>query len=84
MALKLKPKGFETKEVTAVNGTRRKTMPIFIVTIESPDDKDKEGNEVKDLTTIKRHDIRKMKKKFDHTRQRVLEILQKQRTTPYT
>ena len=42
MALKLKPERFEIREVTTVNGKRRKSMPIFNVTIESLDDKAKE------------------------------------------
>ena len=67
MALKLKPERFEIREVTTVNGTRRKSMPIFNVTIESLNDKAKEDIEVtglkmKDLTTIKRPDLRKLKK----------------------
>ena len=73
MALKLKPERFEIREVTTVNGTRRKSMPIFNVIIESLDDKAKEdievtGLEMKDLTTIKRPDLRKLKKRFDHTK----------------
>ena len=49
-----------------MNRTRRKSMPIFNVTIES-DDKAKEdievtGLEMKALTTIKRPDLRKLKK----------------------
>ena len=69
MALKLKPERFEIIEVTTVNGTRRKSMPIFNVTIESLDDKAKEdievtGLEMKDLTTIKRPDLRKLKKRL--------------------
>ena len=63
MALKLKPERFEVREVTTVNGTRRKSMHIFNATIESLDDKAKEniedtGFEMKDLTTIKRPDLR--------------------------
>ena len=55
-----------------MNGTRTKSMPIFSVTIESLDDKAKEdievtGLEMKDVTTIKRPDLRKLNKWFDHT-----------------
>ena len=52
-----------------MNGTRRKSMPIFNGTIESLDDKAKEdievtGLEMKDLTTIKRPDrFEKIKEK---------------------
>ena len=74
MALKLKPERFEIREVTTtVHGTRRKSMPSFNGTIESSADKTKEGIEVtglemKDLATIKRPDLRKLKKRFDHTK----------------
>ena len=73
MALKLKPERFEIREVTTVNGTRRKSIPVFNVTIESLDDKAKQdievtGLEMKDLTTKKRPDLRKLKKRFDHTK----------------
>ena len=73
MALKLKPGRFEIREVTTVNGTKGKSIPIFNVTTESSADKAKEdievtGLEVKDLTTIKRPDLRKLKKRFDHTK----------------
>ena len=73
MALKLKPERFEKREVTTVNGTRRKSMPIFNVIIESSDDKAKEDIEatwleMKDLTTIKRPDLRKLMTSFDHTK----------------
>ena len=49
MALKLKPQRFEIREVTTVNGSRRKSMPIFNVTIESLDHKAKEDIEVTGL-----------------------------------
>ena len=59
-----------------MNGKRRRSMPIFNVTIESLDDKAKEdievtGLEMKGLTTIKRPDLRKLKKRFDHTKDKV-------------
>ena len=49
MALKLKPERFETREVTTVNGTGKKSMRIFNVTIKSPDDTAKEDVEVTGL-----------------------------------
>ena len=76
MALKLKPERFKIREVTTVNLTRRKSTPIFNVTVKLSDDKAKEDIEVKglkmkDLTTIKRPDLRKLKKRFDHTKDKV-------------
>ncbi len=41
--LKLKPERFENKEITTVNGTKRKSMPIFNVEIESLDGKAREA-----------------------------------------
>ena len=81
MALKLKPERFEIRGMTTVNGTRRKSMPIFNVTIESSDDKAKEdievtGLEMKDLTTIKRPDLRKLKKRFDQTKDKEFYLME--------
>ena len=71
--LKLKPERFMTRDVTTINGTRRKAMPIFNVTIESLDKKAREaieiaGVEINDFTTIRRPDLRRLKQKFAHTK----------------
>ena len=57
--LKLKPERFMIRDVTTINGTRQKAMPIFTVTIESLDKKAREaieiaGVEINDFTTIRR------------------------------
>eukprot|EP00795_Rhopilema_esculentum_P006372 gene6372-biopygen7981 len=73
MMLKSKPERYETKDVTTINGTARKAMPIFQMTIESLDKKAREhievaGVEMHDFTTVKRPDLRKLKQQFRHTK----------------
>ena len=71
--LKLKPERFMTRDVTTINGTRQKAMPIITVTIESLDKKAREaieiaGVEINDFTTIRRSDLRRLEQKFAHTK----------------
>ena len=64
-------------------------MPIFNVTVESPDDKAEEdievtGLEIKDLTTIKKAWFEKIEKKGFITKKTKSSIWQKQETTSCT
>ena len=71
--LKLKPERFMTRDVTAINGTRQKAMPIFNVTIESLDKKAREAIEIawveiSNFTTIRKPGLKRLKVKFSHTK----------------
>ena len=71
--LKLKPERYMTRDMTTINGTRRKAMPIFNLTIESLDKEAREsikiaGVEMNDFTTIRRPGLRRLKQQFAHTK----------------
>ena len=69
--LKLNPIRHETHYIVTVNGTKKQSMPIYDVTINSIDSKASEkieitGSNLADFTTIKRPTLTELKEKFQH------------------
>ena len=69
--LKLNPIRHETHYIVTVNGTKKQSMPIYDVTINSIDSKASEkieitGSKLADFTTIKRPTLKELKEKFQH------------------
>jgi hypothetical protein len=63
----------ESKETISINGTKRQSMPIYNITIESLDASTKEdidltGSTMKYFTTVKRPDMNKLKWNYKHTK----------------
>ena len=64
--LNLKAERHEVREILTVNGSKRQSMPIFNLSIESLDGKASEkiqvtGTKLRDFTTVRRPDINKLK-----------------------
>ncbi|XP_068742455.1 uncharacterized protein [Montipora capricornis] len=71
--LKLNPIRHETRYIVTVNGTKKQSMPIYNVTINSIDNKASEkieitGSKLADFTTIKRPTLTELTEKFQHIR----------------
>ena len=71
--LNLKPEHHEVRQILTVNGTKRQSMPIFNLSIESLDGKTSEeievtGTKLRDFTTVRRPDISKLKEQYEHTK----------------
>ena len=71
--LNLKAERHEVREILTVNGSKRQSMPIFNLSIESLDGKASEkiqvtGTKLRDFTTIRRPDINKLKEQYEHTK----------------
>ena len=71
--LNLKAERHEVREILTVNGTKRQSMPIFNLLIESLDGKESEkvqvtGTKLRDFTTVRRPDINKLKEQCDWRR----------------
>ena len=71
--LKLKPIRHETKKIMTINGTKKQALPIYKVVVKSVDNKTSEeievtGANLKDFTTITRPDLKELKAKYQHTR----------------
>ena len=69
--LKLNPISLETRYIVTVNGTKKQSMPVYDLTINSIDSKAKEkteitGSKLADFTTIKRPTLTDLKEKFQH------------------
>jgi len=69
--LKLNPIRHETRYIVTVNGTKKQSMPIYDVTINSVDNKTNEkieitGSKLADFTTIKRTTLTELKEKLQH------------------
>ena len=67
------PEHYEEREIVTVNGVKRQTMPVFNLTIESFDGSAQEnievtGTRLSDFTTVRRPDIRELKKLYAHTK----------------
>ena len=63
----------ETKNIMTVNGTKKQALPIYKIVVKSVDNKASEeievtGANLKDFTTITRPDLRELKTKYEHTR----------------
>ena len=71
--LNLKAERRKVREILTVNGSKRKSMPIFNLVIESLDGKASEkiqltGTKLRDLTTVRRPDINQLKEQKEHTK----------------
>ncbi|XP_028415516.1 uncharacterized protein LOC114538581 [Dendronephthya gigantea] len=71
--LKVTPERQESKEIITINGTKRQSMPIYNIAIESLDSTAKEdielaGSMMQDFTTVKRPDMNKLKWNYEHTK----------------
>ncbi|XP_068738985.1 uncharacterized protein [Montipora capricornis] len=69
--LKLNPIRHETRYIVTVNGTKKQSMPVYEVIINSIDSKATEkieitGGKLADFTTIKRPTLTELKEKFQH------------------
>ena len=69
--LKLNPKRNESRHIVTVNGTKKQSMPIYDVTINSIDSKAIEkieitGSKLTDFTTIKRPTLSELKGEYQH------------------
>ena len=67
------PEHYEERQIVTVNGVKRQTMPVFNLTIESFDGSAQEnievtGTRLSDFTTVRRPDIRELKKLYAHTK----------------
>ena len=71
--LKLKAERHEVRDILTINGSKRQSMPIFNLLIESLDGKASEkiqvtGTKLQDFTTVQRPDINKLKEQYEHTK----------------
>ena len=69
--LKLSPIRHETRNLVTVNGVKKKSMPVYDVTINSVDGQASEhveitGSEMSDFTTIRRPTLQEFKEKYKH------------------
>ena len=69
--LKLNPIRHESRHIVTVNGTKKQSMPMYDVTINSIDSKASEkieitGSKLTDFTTIKRPTLSELKEKYQH------------------
>ncbi|XP_028407824.1 uncharacterized protein LOC114530401 [Dendronephthya gigantea] len=73
--LKLKPKRHETHNILTINGTKKQSMPVFDVKIESVDGSANKsieltGSRMMDFTTVKRPTIADVKERYPHVREK--------------
>ena len=71
--LRLSPQHHETRNILTVNGSKRKSMPVFNVTINSVDGRASEnveimGTDIPDFTTVKRPTFTELKVKYGNVR----------------
>ena len=71
--LKLNPIRHETRYIVTVNGTKKQSMPVYDVIINSIDSKATEkieitGSKLADFTTIKRPTLTELNEKFQHVK----------------
>lgn len=69
--LKLSPIRHETRNLVTVNGVKKKSMPVYDVTINAVDGQASEhveitGSEMSDFTTIRRPTLQEFKEKYKH------------------
>ena len=69
--LNLNPIRHESRHIVTVNGTKKQSMPIYDVTINSIDSKASKkieitGSKLTDFTTIKRPTLSELKEKYQH------------------
>ena len=73
--LNRRPVRHETREIITVNGSKKQSMPVFEVTIESMDGNAREkieltGSKLNDFTTVRRPYMNKLKHEFEHTKEK--------------
>ena len=73
--LNLQPVQHEIREIITVNGSKKQSMPIFKVMIESMDGNARDkieltGSKLNDFNTLRRPDMNELKHKFEHTKER--------------
>ena len=71
--LNLKAERHEVREILTVNGSKRQSMPIFNLLIESLDGKASEkiqltGRKLRDFTAVRRPDINKLKEQYERAK----------------
>ena len=69
----LKPIRYEVRHLMTVNGTKKQSLPIYQIAINSLDGISSErievtGVDLPDFTTVERPSIKELKEKFNHTR----------------
>lgn len=74
--LQLAPTHHETREIVTLNGVAKQSMPIYKIEINALDGRAREeievtGSKLPDFTTVKRPDIRELKLKYDHTKDKM-------------
>jgi hypothetical protein len=73
--LRLSPQRHESRNILIVNGSKKASMPVFEVTINSVDGRANEdieitGTEMPDFTTVKRPTFIELKEKYEHLREK--------------
>ena len=73
--LRLSPQRHESRNILTVNGSKKASMPVFEVTINSVDGQASEnieitGTEMPDFTTVKRPTFIELKEKYEHLREK--------------
>ena len=73
--LRLSPQRHESRNILTVNGSKKASMPVFEVTINSVDGRASEnieitGTEMPDFTTVKRPTFIELKEKYEHLREK--------------
>ena len=71
--LKLNPTHHETRQMVTLNGTKRQSMPIFHIAMDSLDGKTRErievtGSKMPEFATVRRPDMNELKLKYEHAR----------------
>ena len=71
--LKLNPTHNETRQMVTLNGTKRQSMPIFHIAMDSLDGKTRErievtGSKMPEFATVRRPDMNELKFKYEHAR----------------
>ena len=74
--LKLKPLRHETRQIVTVNGMKKQSMPVFKLHIRSlngevQEEIDVAGANMRDFTTVKRPDLKDLKDKYEHMRDKL-------------
>ena len=71
--LKLSPNRHETRQMVTLNGTKRQSMPVFSITMDSLDGRTREkievtGSKMPEFATVKRPNMNELKFKYGHAR----------------
>ena len=71
--LKLTPTHHETRQMVTLNGTKRQSIPVFHIAMDSLDGKTRErievtGSNMPEFATVRRPDMNELKFKYEHAR----------------